>query len=56
VEKLSAIPNASPFLVTVEKKLPLSTLPPGKYTLRLKITDTLKNQTLSPSAPFTVTS
>lgn len=56
VEKLSAIPNASAFLVTVEKKLPLSTLPPGKYTLKLKITDTLKNQTLSPSAPFTVTS
>jgi hypothetical protein len=56
VEKLSSIPNASAFLVTVEKKLPLSTLPPGKYTLKLKITDTLKNQTLSPSAPFTVTS
>ncbi|HSU33079.1 MAG TPA: GWxTD domain-containing protein [Bryobacteraceae bacterium] len=56
VEKLSSIPNASAFLVTVEKKLPLSTLPPGKYTLKLKITDTLKNRTLSPSAPFTVTS
>jgi GWxTD domain-containing protein len=56
VEKLSSIPNASAFLVTVEKKLPLSTLPPGKYTLKLKITDTLKNQTLSPSVPFTVTS
>lgn len=53
-EKLSAIPNASAFLVTVEKKLPLSSLPPGKYQLRLKITDTLKNQTLTPSAPFTV--
>ena len=54
-EKLSAIPNASAFLVTVEKKLPLGTLPPGKYQLKLKITDTLKNQTLTPSAPFTVT-
>ncbi len=54
-EKLSTIPNASAFLVTVEKKLPLSTLPPGKYKLKLKITDTLKNQTLTPSAPFTVT-
>ena len=54
-EKLSTIPNASAFLVTVEKKLPLSTLPPGKYQLKLKITDTLKNQTLTPSAPFTVT-
>jgi GWxTD domain-containing protein len=54
-EKLSTIPNASAFLVTVEKKLPLSSLPPGKYQLKLKITDTLKNQTLTPSAPFTVT-
>ncbi len=55
-EKLSAIPNASAFLVTIEKKLPLSTLTPGKYQLKLKITDTLKNRTLTPSAPFTITS
>lgn len=55
-EDLSSIPNASPFLVTVEKKLPLSTLAPGKYTLRLKVVDKLKNQTLTPSAAFTVTS
>jgi GWxTD domain-containing protein len=55
-EDLNAIPNSSAFIVTVEKKLPLKTLPPGKYTLRLKVTDKLKNQTLTPSAPFTVTS
>ncbi|MBV8708294.1 MAG: hypothetical protein JO028_13980 [Acidobacteriaceae bacterium] len=55
-EDLSAIPNASAFLVTVEKKLPLKTLSPGKYTLKLKVTDKLKNQSLTPSAPFTVTS
>lgn len=55
-EDLSSIPNASPFLVTVEKKLPLSTLAPGKYTLKLKVVDKLKNQTLTPSAAFTVTS
>ena len=54
-EDLSAIPNSSAFIVTVEKKLPLSTLPPGKYTLKLKVTDKLKNQTLTPSAGFTVT-
>ncbi len=55
-EDLTTVPNASAFLVTVEKKLPLKSLPPGKYTLRLKATDKLKNQSLSPSAQFTVTS
>lgn len=55
-EDLSSIPNASAFLVTVEKKLPLKALPPGNYTLRLKVVDKLKNQTLTPSAAFTVTS
>ena len=53
-EELSAIPNSSAFLVTVEKKLPLKSLPPGKYTLRLKVTDKLKNRSLTPSAQFTV--
>ncbi|MBV8866945.1 MAG: GWxTD domain-containing protein [Acidobacteriaceae bacterium] len=55
-EDLNAIPNASPFLVTVEKKLPLKTLTPGKYTLKMTVTDKLKNQSLTPSAAFTVTS
>ena len=55
-EELSAIPNSSSFLVTVEKRLPLKSLPPGKYTLKLKVSDKLKNQTISPSAGFTVTS
>ena len=55
-EELSAIPNSSSFLVTVEKRLPLKSLPPGKYTLKLKVSDKLKNQTIIPSAGFTVTS
>ncbi len=55
-ENVQGIQNASAFLVTVEKKLPLKTLAPGKYTLRLKVTDKLKNQSITPSAPFTVTS
>jgi GWxTD domain-containing protein len=55
-EDLASIPNSSPFLVTVEKKLPLKSLAPGKYTLKLKVTDRLRNQTLAPSAQFTVTS
>jgi GWxTD domain-containing protein len=55
-EQLNTIPNASAFLVTVEKKLPLKSLAPGKYTLRLVVTDKLKNQTISPSTQFTVIS
>jgi len=55
-EDLTKIQNASPFLVTVEKKLPLRTLTPGKYTLKMTVTDKLRNQSLSPSAQFTVTS
>jgi GWxTD domain-containing protein len=55
-EELSAFPNSSAFLVTVEKKLALKSLPPGKYKLQLKVLDKLKNQTLTPSAPFTVIS
>ncbi|MBV9612019.1 MAG: hypothetical protein JO091_06080 [Acidobacteriaceae bacterium] len=55
-EDIAGIPNASGFLVTVEKKLPLKTLAPGKYTLKLKVTDKLKNQSLTPAAQFTVTS
>jgi GWxTD domain-containing protein len=50
-----AFPNASSYLVTVEKKFPLKSLPPGRYTLKLKVDDKLKNQTLTPSAQFTVT-
>jgi GWxTD domain-containing protein len=55
-EDLRNIPNASAFLVTIEKKLPLKALPPGNYTLKLKMVDKLKNQTLTPSAAFTITS
>jgi GWxTD domain-containing protein len=55
-EDLTGFPNASGFLLTVEKRLSLKTLPPGKYTLKLKVDDKLKNQSLTPSAQFTVTS
>jgi GWxTD domain-containing protein len=52
---VKAFPNASSYLVTVEKKFPLKSLPPGRYTLKLKVDDKLKKQTLTPSAQFTVT-
>ncbi|HEX7359521.1 MAG TPA: GWxTD domain-containing protein [Bryobacteraceae bacterium] len=55
-EALQAIPNASGYMAIVEKKLPLGVLKPGKYTLKLKVTDQINKQTITPSAQFTVTS
>ena len=40
---------------TVEKLLPLQTLEPGQYTLKMKVTDKLRNQTVTPTATFNVT-
>jgi hypothetical protein len=40
--------------VTVEKLLPLMTLEPGQYTLKMKVTDKNRDQVLTPSANFTV--
>ena len=53
-EEVSDIPGASSNQVTIEKLLPLNTLVPGQYTIRLKITDKNRNQVLTPSAKFTV--
>jgi hypothetical protein len=54
-EEASALPNASANQVTIEKLLPLKTLEPGKYTIKMKVTDRRRNQTLTPIATFTVT-
>jgi len=40
--------------MVIEKLLPLETLEPGQYTLKLKVMDKKRNQTLTPSATFTV--
>jgi len=53
-EDFSQIPDASSQQMTIEKLLPLATLQPGQYTLRLRITDKNRNQVLTPSAQFTV--
>jgi hypothetical protein len=54
-EDVAKIPGASANQVTIEKLLPLNSLAPGQYTLRVKITDKNRNQVLTPSAQFTVT-
>ena len=40
--------------MTVEKLLPLQSLDPGQYTLKMKVVDKNRNQTLTPTANFTV--
>jgi GWxTD domain-containing protein len=54
-EDIGEMPNASTAQVTIEKLLPLKTLAPGKYTIRLKVTDKVRNQVLTPTAQFTIT-
>ncbi|HLH00378.1 MAG TPA: GWxTD domain-containing protein [Bryobacteraceae bacterium] len=53
-EEVTALPGASAQQVTIEKLLPLQSLDPGQYTLKLKVTDKNRNQTLTPTATFTV--
>jgi GWxTD domain-containing protein len=53
-EEVAKMENASANQVIVEKILPLAKLEPGQYTLRMKVTDRNRNQTLTPSATFTV--
>jgi hypothetical protein len=40
--------------LTVEKLLPLQSLTPGQYELRVKVTDSLKNETLTQQARFSI--
>src|ERR1017187_475682 len=53
-EQVNQIPGASSAQVTVEKLLPLQALDPGQYTLKMKVVDKNRNQTLTPTANFTV--
>ena len=53
-EEVTAIPGYSSQQVTVEKLLPLQSLEPGQYTLNMKVVDRNSNQTLTPTANFTI--
>jgi len=52
-EAAANIKNAAEQL-TIEKTLPVRLLQPGKYTLQIKITDKIKNQTDTQTASFQV--
>ena len=53
-EDVSAISGGASQVV-VEKLLPLQSFEPGQYTLKIRVVDKRRNQTLTPSATFTVT-
>ncbi len=53
-EALSEIPGASATQVTIEKLISLQSFAPGRYTLKLKVTDENSNQSLVQTANFSV--
>ena len=53
VEEAAAL-EGSAAQATIEKLLPLANFEPGKYTLKVKVVDKLKNASLTQSAQFTV--
>jgi GWxTD domain-containing protein len=53
-EEMSSLPDASAHQITVEKLLPLASLEPGDYTLKIAITDRNRNQVLTPATAFSV--
>lgn len=53
-ENAADLPNSSPSQVNIEKLMPLTSLEPGKYKLKVTVTDTNTNQSISPAADFTI--
>ena len=53
-EDIARIDNASASQVTIRKRLPLSTIPPGSYVLKVNVTDRNGSQTLQRESAFTV--
>jgi uncharacterized protein (DUF2141 family) len=50
-EDAAKMANAAQQL-TLQKTMPLKSLPPGKYTVQIVVKDNVKNQTLSPTETF----
>ncbi len=47
--------SSSAAQVVIEKVLPLQDLEPGQYTIKIKVMDKRRNQTVTPTASFTIT-
>jgi hypothetical protein len=52
-EQEANLKNASQQM-TLEKTLKLKPLPPGKYSVQIKVTDNVKKQSVSPTTTFEV--
>lgn len=52
-EDVNALTGGASQMV-IEKKLKLDSMAPGEYTLQIKVTDSKRNETLTPSAKFKV--
>ena len=52
-EDLTSLTGAAAHML-LEKRLPLANFAPGDYTLKIKITDKMRNESLTPTATFTV--
>jgi GWxTD domain-containing protein len=53
-EEVTSVEGASASQVTVQKLLPLQSMEPGKYTLKITVIDRSRDKTLTTSANFTV--
>ncbi|MBI4443179.1 MAG: hypothetical protein HY649_07370, partial [Acidobacteria bacterium] len=53
-ENAETIADASPSQVVVEKMMPLASLEPGRYTLKITVTDLVTQKSVSPSTEFVV--
>jgi len=40
--------------LTIEKSLPLASLQPGKYLVKIMVDDSVSKQEIAQSAPFTI--
>ena len=54
-EEVAQVEGSSAAQYTIEKLLPLQSLDPGEYTLRMKVTDRNSKATLAPTVNFKVT-
>jgi len=53
-EDVGTIPNAAASQTIIEKKLKLEAMEPGEYTLKIKVTDTIRDSSLTRSSKFKV--
>jgi GWxTD domain-containing protein len=53
-ENAADLPDASPSQVNIEKLLPLASLEPGKYKMKVTVTDSISKHSLSRDAEFTL--